>query len=521
MSINYNGLSDEQLAELLPQTLATQHPDNASAVPFSDEAYVPFTLEAKEAHYNLCELGIDEVMLDYEGKKGLFTPLVDLFEVDLDFFRERLLGNDIHLIPRIPNPQRSRDDPVFLSSLAMFSNSLLVLNKLNIPGQAFTSFIVPDSEDGITIAKLEEIINRHYRLHREDYASFAGEDCFPFKGEFSVQGIPLIESVENLLNPEQIWEELIAERLKRTGKKTHFQRSFIARSDPALKAGMVPAILATTVALFKGKAFEARFGIRVPQIIGVGGAPFRGGLLPGLIDAVIKTYPGIATASVQSAFRYDYPQDKVKSAVRELQKRVKQSWMERQASIKDLTDEDIEEMKSIIVGFKEAYEVSVDEVGDLLRIVAEQIPNNRDRHKATDLFSYSRSVGKRQAPRAIKFSAAFYSLGIPPGILGLRAYSVLSHEQRNLINYANPMIPFWISQELLWCNQENVNRLGYGHIADDLAAATEIALPVGDSKENQTAQHARLTEQIAAYSISGGNFRSQIVGAAKIRGFLG
>lgn len=516
-----NDLSDEQLAEILPRSLATQHPDNASPAPFSDEAYIPFTLEATEAHYNLCELGIEAVMLDYEGKKGLFTPLVDLLEVDLGFFRERLLGKDIHLIPRIPNPRKSRDDPAFLSSLAMFSNSLLVLNKLNIPGQAFSSFIVPDSEEGLTIAKLEEVIDKHYRLHRADYASFGDGDRFPFEGEFLVQGIPLIESVESLMNPERIWEELISERQRVTGNETRFQLSFIARSDPALKAGMVPAILATTVALFKGKAFEARFGIRIPQIIGVGGAPFRGGLLPDLVDAVIRTYPGMAAATVQSAFRYDYPQEKVKSAVRNLHKRVKQSWMDRQDSIKDLTNEDIDGIKSIIIGFKRAYEASVDEIGDLLSITAEQIPNNRDRHKTTNLVNYSRTVGKKQAPRAIKFSAAFYSLGIPPGLLGLRAYSALSHEQKSLLNRANAMIPCWVARELLWCNVENVKNLCFTHIADDIAVARKIALPNKADMVDRKARHARLTGEIVSHLQSGRNVQLKIVEAAKVRGFLG
>ena len=58
-------------------------------------------------------------------------------------------------------------------------------------------------------------------------------------------------------------------------------------------------------------------------IIGVGSLPFRGGLSPNTVKSFLDEYAGIRTVTIQSAFRYDYPYDEARKAVRYLNKMLK------------------------------------------------------------------------------------------------------------------------------------------------------------------------------------------------------
>ena len=51
--------------------------------------------------------------------------------------------------------------------------------------------------------------------------------------------------------------------------------------------------------------------------------------------------------------------------------------------------------------------------------VAEYVPRRRDRKLHVGLFGYSREVGEIELPRAITYTAALYSVGFPPTLMGL------------------------------------------------------------------------------------------------------
>jgi phosphoenolpyruvate carboxylase len=54
------------------------------------------------------------------------------------------------------------------------------------------------------------------------------------------------------------------------------------------------------------------------------------------------------------------------------------------------------------------------------------------------LFGYSREIGSVRLPRAIDFTAALYSIGIPPEILGLSTLSSLTDEEYETLNQIYP-----------------------------------------------------------------------------------
>lgn len=519
---NRRDLTDEELIGLLPHVMGTQHPDNVSKVPFGPGPEVDRHLEEEEVLYNVTVLGLPELMIDYEKKQGGCTPLWDWLHRCPTCLEEKVIGRDFHVTPRIPNGDTDRDDPYFWQSMGIFVNSLLVMKQMGLPWLPFSEFIVPDASRGARVAEVERDIADLFKLQREQYRHYGEGSPFPYEGKFFVQGIPLIETVEDLLDPEPIWDELVDRRRELTGEQTYVQRSFIARSDPALKAGLVPALLAAVVALHRGRQYERRTGIQVPQILGIGSAPFRGGLTPEdrSIQAVLATYPGTATVTVQSAFRYDHPEEQVIRASRQLGEELGSGYLARHDLGPGPGREEVEELRGLIGHLKQAYEASYRELLPLISRVAKAVPRRRERYTNIDVAGEARRVGGLPAVRAIQYAASCYTLGVPPGVLGFRAWEGLSDRQRALAEATCPQLRHWLREELRFLNPDNARRLpgeeGLPLLARDLEAALAWA---GDFAVDDA--HAEQTTRAAAALEGRGDLGEALLAAAAVRKFLG
>ncbi|GAB4262680.1 phosphoenolpyruvate carboxylase [Deferrisoma sp.] len=500
----------------VPSVMGTQHPDNVSPVPFGDSPRVGRDLEGEEVLYNIAELGMPEIMIDYERKHGEATPLWDWLHRCPTCLEERVIGRDFRVTPRLPNPDADRDDPYFWQGLGIFPNSVLVMGRMGLQGPAFTEFIIPDAARGRTLARIELHLVERWRLLRAQYAAYADETPIPWDGAFFVQGIPLIETVERLLDPRPLWRELIAERRRLLGRDTTIQRSFIARSDPALKAGMTAALVAAAVALARGRDFEDETGVAVPQIVGIGSAPFRGGLTPEpeRLDRVLATYPGAATVTVQSAFRYDHPAEVVRHAVRDLGRRVERGWNNRARLPRGPDREETGELRKLLNRLKEAYEASFRELAPWLERIAPHVPSHRERYTQTALTGEVRRVGGLPAVRAIRFAASCYSLGVPPGALGFRVWDDLGESGRDLILRWVPRLEEWMREELRWAAPEPLP--GLPLIAADLAAARTFAGSLDPDGE-----HAGRVAEIRRLLALPERLPEGILAAGRVRRFLG
>jgi len=71
--------------------------------------------------------------------------------------------------------------------------------------------------------------------------------------------------------------------------------------------------------------------------------------------------------------------------------------------------------------YSREYERQIVALAPIINRIARCVPSRRKRKLHIGLFGYSRNIGGLSLPRAITFTAALYSIGLPPEILGLNA----------------------------------------------------------------------------------------------------
>jgi phosphoenolpyruvate carboxylase len=393
----------------IPATMATQHPDNASGPPWSDrrDARITLEMEGEEAYRNFC-LGSEETMWDNEGKHadyGIGLKLVETYE---DYFRERQLGRDVHITYRIPNRWKQKGS-VHRHVCTAITAENETLRDFGFHAIAFFEIILPFTEDAFQLLGAQV-----------DYVTNNGGRRVPEYLEL----IPLIEGPSRLGELQQILAGYVEGMKRIWNLDVSYVRPFAARSDPAMDSGIVAAELFVLGALSEFTAFSRTHSIPVYPILGAGSASFRGGLTPASAASFAERYPGYRTVTVQSAFRYDYPEDEVRAALQLLNERLPQS------EARELTDPELAAIHELMTIFTTPYKATLTSregnrmpVADTIIEIADRyIPSHRERSGHVGVFGYSRSVGGAEGadlPRAIKYVASFMSLGIPPDLIGV------------------------------------------------------------------------------------------------------
>lgn len=419
---------------VVPRCMSTQHPDNAIAPFFATTSVLAGEDEIREAFYAYSHLGCDEQMWDVEGKEIDTYVVKKLLSFYPEYFRDHVLGEDIRLTLRVPNPTVERTEAkILLETLESIPRSYdtarLFYGRDVAP---IFEVILPMT----TSAKCVDRIYRYYVDHvvERQHFRFCGEDITiaEWVGEFypsRIEVIPLFEDVPTMMRAGKIMGEYLAD------KHIRDQRVFLARSDTAMNYGLASAALANKIALFLLDETAVRLGVRLHPIMGMGSAPFRGGLSPATAARVGSEYPSAVTFTIQSAFKFDYPLDEVRAACELLKTR----------AIGRATPIDIDRALMVIEKYSAAYRRRVVELAPIINSMAKYVPTRRARKLHIGLFGYARELDGVTLPRAISFTCALYSLGLPPELI---AFDALSSDDLAFLQESYPSFKAEIGQAL-------------------------------------------------------------------------
>ena len=487
----------------IPRIMSTQHPDNVNIPFFAQNSVMQGDDEVKEAFYAYSHLGAEEQLWDAEGKEVDNFVVKKLFSRYGDYFQKNILGKDKLLTFRIPNPDVEKNEgKILLESLNSIPRNFDI-------GKAFYGKdIAPIFEVMIPMCFSDKNLIRVHEYYKQFIAKnqerkiYAGDITVgEWLGKFNPQDIrvtPLFETKDAILNSDRYVKKYIQfEKIK------ELQRVWFARSDPALNYGSTAAVLMGKVGLQRLHKLQEETSIPIYPIIGCGSAPFRGNFNPVNAENMLFAYPSIQTFTIQSAFKYDYGPKKVIESI----EKIKNTKRKKPVAV------DEKFATEMIDKIEEDYQKSIRVIAPTVNLMSQFVPGRRKRKLHTDLFGYARENAGVTLPRAIKFCASLYSLGLPPDILGL---STLRETELDKIRESYRTIDKDLADAMQYFNKDNLSFFPIAIRRRVLKAAKLFDFEVNQEHQKITTNVVRALKKGDTISIQEG-----ILNAGRIRRFLG
>lgn len=501
---------------LIPATMATQHPDNAGA-PYWEkdgDGFVSTQEEVRECASAFADLGVDEYMWDWEGKHVDEAVIDKLFTQYHDYFAKHQLGREKFLTFRIPNIWHEKGYSLARAFMAILTARDMAAD-LGFYTPPIFEVILPMADRAAHLIYIQKTFQKLAVFKNKLFAGTSSGDDFE-----SVSIIPLIEGTEMLSNCRKILDDYVDLHDREFKAPLTYLRPFIARSDPALNSGLVPAVLAAKAALSESYRFGEEKKVEVFPIIGVGSMPFRGGLSPARLSNFMDEYAGTRTVTVQSAFRYDFKHRQVTEGIRKLNERL------GEGKPRLLNDQEMTEAKKMDRLFSRFYRPTIEKLAPLINELAASVPKRRERRLHIGLFGYSREVKGQTLPRAIGFAASLYSLGLPPELIGTgRGWQNLNQSQRRVLG----RIYLKMSADIKWAgrylNKENLVFLAkkYPALADFQKDVEILESEFGElgPKNEEDYRHRNAVSDVYFSRMAKSDLSQRILEAGRLRRSLG
>ncbi len=477
----------------IPGTMATQHPDNAFA-PYWDKDGRPFVAayqEMAEAVACFKDLGVSEYMWDWEGKHADAAVIDRVFTDHYDYFSKHQLGRDKFLTFRIPNIWEERGYNLLQAMTVILSGEDFARD-LEFDRRPLFEVILPMTERPEQLIRIHKLFGKLAQFKSSDFTKHEPDN----NGYLEL--IPLVESVESQLGVGDLLEKYVALHDEHYGFKPAYIRPFLACSDSALSSGLLAGTIGNKVALSRLYEFSGRMDIPVFPIAGPGSLHFRGGLSPSAasIERFMKEMPGVRTVTVQSSFRYDHPKDEVRSAVSKLESGLPRTKPRIISADRQKT--------LVVIGERSSkfYKRTLSGVIENMQPLFKTVPRRRDRRQHIGLLAYSRSMGAQTMPRAITFTAAFYSVGVPPEFIGVgRTLSGLKPGELEMLKDEYPSLATDLQEAGRFLNKDNLAEFAKGSKAwqdiktDVEAAESVLGVSFGPGSESES-EHMALSAKL-------------------------
>ncbi len=185
---------------------------------------------------------------------------------------------------------------------------------------------------------------------------------------------------------------------------------------------IVEEYLANKIAIEELHDLAQRLNVRIHPILGLGSAPFRGGLNPYAVDRTVGEYPSVVTYTIQSAFKYDHPVDTDRRAIKFLKKH-------RGGQTQRI---DRKRILHLIGRSTRVYRKRVVDLAPTVNTYACFLPERRARKLHIGLFGYARNLDGVTLTRAISFTWSLYSAGLPPELI---AFETLMKEDLEFLRF--------------------------------------------------------------------------------------
>ncbi len=438
----------------IPAAMATQHPDNAQAPYWNPkQAFISAHQEIEEALICFKDLGCGEYMWDWEGKHADAAVIDRLFSEHYDYFSAHQLGRDKFLTFRVPNIWEEKGYNL-LQAMTVILSSEDFARDLKFNSRPLFEVILPMTERAEQIMHMQQLFDRLARFKSLDFTP----DRLPNDAHLDM--IPLVESVESQVKVDQLLFDYLKLYESNFKSRPEYLRVFLACSDSALSSGFLAGLIGNKIALAKLHDFSVKNHLPIYPILGCGSLRFRGGLAPDTVDRFTEEFSGVRTVTIQSSFRYDNPKAVVTAAIKKLNKTL--------PKLRPLVfDPAIEQTFNKVVNLASGlYKDTLKQLLADMQPYFEVVPRRRERRQHIGLLAYSRNLGGETLPRAITFTAGFYSVGIPPELIGSgRALKKLKSSELNLLrqNYPNIREDFIAAGAFL--NRANLSKLARGNPA--------------------------------------------------------